>query len=201
VQQQIAIIGAGSVGRALATGLGSAGHGVTIGVRDPADPKHRDLAVAVTTVAEAVANASVVILAIPVDSLGSAIPTLGLRAGQVVVDATNAVAAPPPHGFDTVGDFVGSLLPPEVALVKAFNTIGAEHLAGGTFERPTFLPIAGDAVGTDLVGVLAADLGFDAADLGGRDAVALVEQHARLWIHLAFRRGWGRDFAWSVERR
>ena len=199
--QRIAIIGAGSVGTALATGLSRAGHEVVIGVRDPRDAKHGGLPVAATTVHTAATNADVIVLAVPADSLATVIPVLGLRAGHVVVDATNAVSTPLPQGFDSLGDFVGSLLPADVVLVKAFNTIGAEHLAGGTFDHPTFLPIAGDEPGTALVASLASDLGFGVADLGGRDAFALVEHHARLWIHLAFRRGWGRNFAWSVVRR
>lgn len=201
MQGRIAIIGAGSVGTALATGLSRAGHEVIIGVRAPDQPKYRELPVAATTLTAAITGADVVILAIPTDSLAPVVPALGLRAGQVVVDATNSVSTPIPAGFDTVGDVVGSLLPADVALVKAFNTVGAEHLVGGRYDHPTFLPIAGDDAGTTIVAALAADLGFDVADLGGRDAFALVENHARLWIHLAFRRGWGRDFVWTTVRR
>lgn len=197
----IAIIGAGSVGAALAGGLSAAGHDVVIGVREPDQAKYRDLPVAATTVATAVAETAVVVLAVPADSLSMVVPALDLGGGQVVVDATNAVSTPIPGGFDTVADFVASLLPPDVALVKAFNTVGAEHLAGGTFDHPTFLPIAGDDAGTEIVAQLGSELGFEVADLGGRDAFALVEHHARLWIHLAIRRGWGRNLAWSIVRR
>ncbi len=199
--QRIAIIGAGSVGTALATGLSTAGHQVVIGVREPDQAKYTDLPVPAMTLGTAVADATVVVLAIPADALATLVPALDFHSGQVVVDATNAVVTPIPDGFDTLADFVGSLLPAEVTLVKAFNTVGAEHLSGGSFDHPTFLPIAGDDAGTEIVAALATDLGFDVADLGGRDAFALVEHHARLWIHLAFRRGWGRSFAWSTVHR
>lgn len=199
--RHVAIIGAGSVGSALATGLGTAGHDVVIGVREPDQSRYRDLPHRVVAFVDAVAGAEVVVLAVPADALAAVVPALGLRAGQIVVDATNAVSTPVPGDFPTVGDFVGSLLPVDVALVKAFNTIGAEHLAGRTFDDPTFLPIAGDDAGTAVVAELGRDLGFDVADLGGRDAIGLLEHHARLWIHLAFRRGWGRDFAWTTVRR
>jgi predicted dinucleotide-binding enzyme len=201
MQQRIAVIGAGSVGSALAAGLTAAGHHVAIGVREPDQAKYSDLPGAATTISAAVSDATVVILAVPADSLETVVPALELRAGQVVVDATNAVVTPVPDGFVTLGDYVGSLLAADVALVKAFNTVGAEHLAGGTVGYPTFLPIAGDDPGTAIVADLAADLGFEVADLGGRDMFALVENHARLWIHLAFRRGWGRDFVWTTVRR
>ena len=48
---------------------------------------------------------------------------------------------------------------------------------------------------------LAAGLGFEVADLGDRGAFGLVEAHARLWIHLAFACGWGREFGFAVVRR
>ena len=201
MQVDIAVIGAGSVGAALATGLGAAGHHVVIGVRRPDQPKYRNLPVETATIDAAVAHATVVVLAVPAESLAEVVPSLGLHAGQVVVDATNAVFTPIPDGFDTLGDFVGSLLPDGVAFVKAFNTVGAEHLAGGSYEHRTFLPIAGDEAGTSIVAALGTDLGFDVADLGDRGAIALVESHARLWIHLAYRRGWGRSFVWSTIHR
>jgi predicted dinucleotide-binding enzyme len=201
MEQRIAIIGAGSVGTALATGLRAAGHDVVIGVREPDQPKHAGLEANVATIGAAVSDATVVILAVPADALAEVVPALDLRDGQVIVDATNAVFTPIPGDHMTLGDFVASLLPADVALVKAFNTVGAEHLAGGADGPPTFLPIAGDEAGTAIVSQLAEDLGFEVADLGGHDMFGLVEHHARLWIHLAIRRGWGRNFAWTAVRR
>jgi hypothetical protein len=199
----IAVIGAGPVGAALARGLAGAGHDVAVGVRSPDDPKHEAVRgdVPVRAIGEAVDRASVVVLAVPMDTLGELLRGLVLRPGHVVVDATNAVRHPVPAGFDTVGAYVASLLPGGVHLVKAFNTIGAEHLrtgrVGGT---AAFLPIAGDDEGRALVAGLARDLGFEVAELGGRDTIRLVEDFARLWIHLAFRCGWGRDFGFAVVR-
>ena len=203
MHQSIAIIGAGPVGRALSHGFTSAGHTVSSGVRQPADAKHDDIrqVVDVQTVAEAVDGANVVVLAVPADSLTSLVPSLRLTDSQVLVDATNAVFSPVPDGFDTVADCVASLIPTTVSMVKAFNTVGAEHLTGHNAALATFLPIAGDEPGIAVVAPLARDLGFEVADLGGRDAFELVEDHARLWIHLAIKRGWGRDFALSVVRR
>lgn len=203
MSKTIAIIGAGPVGRALASGLMSAGHAVSVGVREPSAPKHDDLRsiATVTTMGSAVESASVVVLAVPADSLGDVVPSLTLVPGQIVADATNAVFTPLPDGFETLGHYTGSLLPPGVGLVKAFNTVGAEHLSGGAFEQATFLPIAGDADATELVGSLAEDLGLEVADLGGRDEIGQVESHARLWIHLALKKGWGRNIAWTITRR
>jgi predicted dinucleotide-binding enzyme len=197
---KVAVIGAGSVGRALGTGLAAAGHEVVHGVREPADPRHEGLATA--TPAEAVAGAGVVILAVPAAAVLDLVPTLPLDAGQVLIDATNAVGAPVPGGAETMGDLVTSLAPEGVAVAKAFNTIGAEHLGDGRAERGgLFLPVAGDAEAVEVAAALATDLGFEAAPLGGRECFALVEAHARLWIHLAFACGWGRGFGFVVEHR
>lgn len=201
----LAIIGAGSVGRALGFGLAASGHAVSFGVRDPGDHRHTELApgskgeagapVEVTTPAEATAGADVVVLAVPASAVADVVPRLGLQAGQIVVDATNAVGRPVPEGMSTMSELVASLAPDGVAVVKAFNTIGAEHLGDGRFDQQrAFLPIAGPEEETAVVSALAADLGFEPVVLGGAEAVRLVEDHARLWIHLAFNCGWGRSF-------
>jgi predicted dinucleotide-binding enzyme len=199
--KRIAVIGGGAVGRALYSGLASASHDVVIGVRDPADSKHvTDPPVRLAAHSEAAAGAAVVILAVPVPALADVVPALGLSADQIVVDATNAVRIPVPDGHPTVGDHVASLLPTGVVLVKAFNTIGAEHLGTGRIDGvAAFLPIAGDEAGLVVVAELAADIGFDVAELGDRSAFGMVEDHARLWIHLAFARGWGRNFGFVVR--
>ncbi|MEZ5140536.1 MAG: NAD(P)-binding domain-containing protein [Acidimicrobiales bacterium] len=195
---RIAVIGAGSVGRALAGAFERTGHDVVVGVRDPDGAKHAGLTHERATPRAATAGAAVVVLAVPAPALAEAIPALGLAAGTVVLDATNAVGAPPPGGHATVGDLVASLVPEGVAVAKAFDTIGAEHLATGTVDGvPALLPVAGDEAATAVALELGAAIGFDAVVVGGREAFAMVEQHAALWIEL-MRRGWGRDFGFSV---
>ncbi|MFN6122165.1 MAG: NADPH-dependent F420 reductase [Actinomycetes bacterium] len=205
----IAIVGAGSVGRALGRGFAGAGHRVTYGVRDPGDPRHaalRDGGAGVASVADATAPADVVVLAVPADAVAAAIASMSLRAGSVLVDATNAVRTPVPDGHDTMGAFVAALVPGGVHVVKAFDTIGAEYLDGHRSAPPQpgagspFLPIAGDEAGLVVVERLATELGFDVAVLGDRTAFRIVEDHARLWIHLAFARGWGRSFHFEARR-
>jgi predicted dinucleotide-binding enzyme len=196
----IGIIGAGSVGRALGHGLTGAGHRILYGVRQPDDTRHSDLEGVVGV--EVAARPAIVLLTVPAAAVGDIVPSLALTAGQVLVDVTNAARAPVPDGFDTMGAYTASLVSPGVAVVKAFNTIGAEHLANGLVEgRPAFLPIAGDMTGVEVIVPLAEQLGFNPAMLGGREAFGLVEAHAALWIHLAFRCGWGRGFAFVAVGR
>ncbi|MBN2113612.1 MAG: NAD(P)-binding domain-containing protein [Acidimicrobiia bacterium] len=204
--KRIGIIGAGRVGTALARGLAAAGHEVSLGTARPDGESARAAvaaqpAITLASRARASRDAHVVVLAVPAAAVAATAAEIGPLPGVVVVDATNAVATAPPAPFTTQGAFVASLFP-DAAVVKAFNTIGAEHLEGGSFgsARPV-LPIAGDDAGRSVVAALAADLGFEVADLGGSEAVAIVENFASLWIWLAFRRGWGRDFAFAVIRR
>ena len=113
---RIAVIGAGSVGRSLATATERLGHDVAVGVRDPDDPRHADLA-ARATPADAVAGADLVVLAVPAAAVADALDGLALVPPAVVVDATNAIGGSPPDGFPTMGASTRSLVPPEVPLV------------------------------------------------------------------------------------
>lgn len=198
----VAVIGAGNVGSRLARGLARIGRRVLVGVRDPS--KAADLAaldgIEVRDPAGAASEASLIVLAVPAAALADTIAALGALDGKVLVDATNAVGVPVPGGHDTVAAHVASLAP-GAAVVKAFNTIGAEHLEDGSVAGvPAFLPVAGDDRGRPAVVELARAIGFDVADLGGSECVGMVEDAARLWIHLAFRAGWGRGFGFGVLR-
>lgn len=194
---EIAIIGAGSVGTALATAFRRVGHQVRVGLRDPDGPRHVDVE-GRTGMAEAVRGAQLVVLAVPASALGDLVPTLQLAPPTIVVDASNAVAGPAPGGAPTVGAFVRSAVPEAVPVVKAFNTIGAEHMVDGRVAgQRAFLPVAGDEAGLDTVVDLARTIGFDAVAVGGIDAIELVEHHARLWIQL-MREGMGRDFGFAL---
>jgi hypothetical protein len=196
---RIAVIGSGNVGAAIARGAVRAGREVVLGVRSAAKAEV-PAGVAVASPHEAVAGAGIVVLAVPVAALADVVPTLAVEPGTIVVDATNAVGAPVPGGHPTVAHHVAALAP-HARVVKAFNTVGAEHLDGTPVTgRPTFLPVAGDDGGRADIVELARQMGFDAVDLGGMDAVVHVEDHARLWIHVAIVRGLGRDWTFTIAR-
>src|SRR5439155_5611217 len=89
----IAIIGAGNVGGALAGSSVRAGHKVTLSAKDPAhaDAKAKETgARAVRSAADAVNAADVVILAVPYPAVDSVLDDLGETiAGKVLIDVTN----------------------------------------------------------------------------------------------------------------
>ena len=136
---RVAIIGAGSVGRAVGTGMVTAGHTVVFGVRNPGDQRYADLS-SVGTIGAAVDGADVLVLAVPADAVPVTVPTLGPRAGQVVIDATNAVRSAVPDGFATMGDLVASLVPSGVQVAKAFTCRMVPHRRARCSSRSPATP-------------------------------------------------------------
>jgi len=82
---RIAVIGAGNIGRTLGTKWAAGGHQVVYGVRSPAAPE-------TASIADTVATAEVVTLAVPGAAAKDVLATLGAAlAGKVVIDATNDI--------------------------------------------------------------------------------------------------------------
>jgi hypothetical protein len=129
---QIAIIGTGNVGRALATSLVRAGHDVTLAARD--GDKTRQVAsevgaTASDSVADAAQGADVVILAVPYAAEEALASLLRPVAGnKVIVDVANPLT-PDYSGVATAGgpsaaERLAELLP-DARVAKAFNTLFA----------------------------------------------------------------------------
>lgn len=199
----VTIVGAGTVGRALGTNLLAHGHRVRFAVRRPEDAAVPDGAT-VVAVSEAGEGADVVILAVPFGTLADVVPALGLAARTVLVDATNPFGAPTPEGYESGARWVESLAGDGVAVVKAFNVLGAEHMTDPPLSdgsRPV-LPVAGDdADARRRVADLAAELGFDAVEVGSLDAAGLMEEAARYWGLLAFAGGRTRNVVLVAHQR
>jgi 8-hydroxy-5-deazaflavin:NADPH oxidoreductase len=128
----IAIIGTGNVGRALATSLTRAGHRVTLTAKD--ETKTRAIAdelgtEAASTARDAVASSDVVIIAVPAPAARAVAEEIApFAAGKVVIDATNPLKADL-SGLATepgtsVAEGLASVLP-GASVVKAFNTLFA----------------------------------------------------------------------------
>ncbi|WP_268899062.1 NADPH-dependent F420 reductase [Haloarcula rubra] len=193
-RMRIGIVGTGSVGSALARGLSAANHDVVLGSRDPssASPDLRDRAdvVAVLDQRAAAAHGDVVVLAVPAGVVTDVASDLAdTLAGKTVVDTTNEY---PAAGEDRALALRVADVLPEAAVVKAFNTIGAERMTDPVVdgERATMF-VAGAE--TDVVERLAADLGFDVVVAGDLSTAGHLEHLARFWIHLSVARG--RDIA------
>jgi 8-hydroxy-5-deazaflavin:NADPH oxidoreductase len=207
---QISIIGAGNVGKALAQAFIRQGEKVYLGVPNP--DKYQTVATALGsaatlgTVAQAVAASDVVILAVPFAATESIARGVDDWQGKVLVDATNPLAsglAGLTVGTTTSGAEQIASWAPSAKVVKAFNTTGAENMANSTYLNGLpFMPVCGDdAQARAKVITLATLIGFDAIDMGSLSAARYLEPFAMTWIHMAFKQGLGRKFAFSVLRR
>jgi len=105
---QIAIIGSGNVGSALAMAWARVGHRIFLGVRNLESQKVLALvaggpSLSAHTPAEAVRNAEVVLIAIPPHALREVLDGLGDLKDKVLIDATNSVRTKA-GDFDNVAD-------------------------------------------------------------------------------------------------
>jgi hypothetical protein len=207
---QIAILGAGNVGLALARALTRRGSVVTLGVPEPAKYEGAVAALGplarLKPTAEAIAGAELVILAVPHAAVADIAGSRSDWGGRILVDATNPLA--PGLAGLTVGTTTSAaeqLASQAVGarVVKAFNTTGAENMADSAYAGGLpLMPVCGDdADARQRVLALATQLGFDAVDFGPLSAARYLEPFAMAWIHLAFRQGVGRRFAFSMLRR
>lgn len=201
----ITVVGAGAVGTNLATAFARAGHVVRFAARNPKSDKVRAAVDASSTtvvpLAEAGTGADFVVLAVPYAAVAETVTAIGDLGDAVLIDATNAIGVELPHGTESIVDVIAAANP-RVTVVKAFNTVGAEaNLHPQIGDERLFLPIAGDDGAVDRVRELASEIGFDAVVIGDRSAVVMLENFARLWVHLAFRVGMGREFGFVCLTR
>jgi 8-hydroxy-5-deazaflavin:NADPH oxidoreductase len=181
----IAVIGSGNIGGTIGAQWRKAGHDVTFTSRSPKPPE-------TLAIPEAIANAEVVLLAVP----GGAVPHLlaqhgAALDGRVVIDATNDVGGERLHHAEAYAHAPGA------RFARAFNTLGYELFAD---------PEIGGAVadlfwcGPDDAGVeaLIEDVGLRPVRVGDIDAIDVVDGAGRLWLTLVFRGGHPRRLAFKM---
>ncbi|MBI1356508.1 MAG: F420-dependent NADP oxidoreductase [Acidobacteria bacterium] len=209
---KIAIIGSGNVGAALGAHWAAAGRSVVFGVRNPAAEKAQ-AAVAkapgsrAATVAEAAAEAEVVVLTTPWgDATKEALDACGDLAGKIILDCTNPVN----QTFDglslglttSAGEQVQAWAP-QAKVVKIFNTTGSNNMENPDYggRGATMLYCGDDPVAKETAATLAAEIGFEPADVGPLTQSRFLEPLAMLWISMALRYGYGREIAFQLLRR
>jgi 8-hydroxy-5-deazaflavin:NADPH oxidoreductase len=176
---KVTLIGSGNMGSALATQISKAGHALVITGRN-AD-KAKELARATGAVFKdkaAADGADVVVVATAYPDAVAALRSAGDLNGKVIVDITNPLTA------DYMGLTIGHSTSaaeeiqkafPDAKVVKAFNTVFAQVIAGGPKLAGTTVPVyfAGDdAAAKETVKSLIQSTGFAAVDAGGlRNAI------------------------------
>lgn len=208
---RIAIIGAGNVGGRLGKRLAARGHHIIFGVRDPSAARVQGLleeigsSAAAASIGDAAAASMTIILAVPWDAAEEVVREAGDLVGKILVDTTNPIAA----GFELALGHTTSAAEriagwsDGARVVKAFNTLGAEHLEDPRFgsEALNMFICGDDSEAKAVVGGLAEELGFEVVDAGPLSSARLLEPLAMLWIRLAQAEGEGRDIAFKLLRR
>ncbi len=193
----ITIIGAGNIGSTLGKKWAAAGHAVTFGVRNPGERKHNDLAAIgrVASVADALAEAEVVLLSLPGGAVNDFAAEHGSKlAGKIVVDATNNPGSPVMNNLEALKKHAA-----HARLVRAFSTLGWENFANpkiGGVQVDLFY--CGNAAARPAVEQLIKEIGLRPVYLGELDAVNAVDGLTRVWFTLAFSQGRGRRIAFKL---
>jgi 8-hydroxy-5-deazaflavin:NADPH oxidoreductase len=180
---QIAILGVGRVGSTLGRLWHAAGHDVTFVARDAARP--RALAAELgeraraASVADAVAGAEVVLVAVPGPAVTDVLQTAGPLDGHVMIDAANSFG----QQQVTLRSLADAF--PQARWVRAFNSLSAGIMADDNRRKPPWVMfLSGDEEAKPVVAQLIRDAGFDPFDLGGIDDSRLQDPGSALWINI-----------------
>jgi len=209
---KVAILGTGAVGAALGARWAKAGHGVTFGSRQPQSEKVLQIvekcgsAAKACSPAQAVANAEAILLAVPWSVARQTLSELGDLRGRPVIDCTNPLL-PDLSGIElghstSAAEQIAAAAP-SARVVKAFNTASVKVMNDPQFadHRAAMFYCGDDAAAKAVVQKLIVDIGFEPVDAGPLASARYLEPLAMLYIHLAFKQGWGSNCAFKVMKR
>jgi NADPH-dependent F420 reductase len=203
----IAIIGSGNVGRALATSFTRAGHHVQITAQhaENAEAVANDTgAQSVESNRDAAANADVIVLAVPFANAEAVAKEIrDAVAGKPVIDVSNRMAygANGPtidNGPSNAERLAGWL--PEATVVKAFNTLFSTNQADPNVDGIQLdgFVAADDSGAKGTVLELVESIGLRPIDAGPLDRAQQLEQLAFLNIALNATNGWSWESGWRL---
>ncbi|WP_111431771.1 NAD(P)-binding domain-containing protein [Rhodobacteraceae bacterium DSL-40] len=202
---QIAIIGTGNIGSGLASVLGRTAHDVTAGDRSDGRTAAEKLTgegtrVSAAKIGGAVVDADVVILATPFGALKS-IAQKADFAGKTVIDVSNPVtedfsALSVGHTTSAAEEIAAAL--PGAVVVKALNTVFAEHYASGLGAggQPiqTFVASDDDAARAAVI-CLAGEIRLEGVDAGPLSNARYLEPLGFMNITFGYMSGRGTGIA------
>jgi NADPH-dependent F420 reductase len=203
----IAIIGAGNVGRALATSFTQAGHTVHLTAQHPehAQSVASDTgAHAADSNAAAAAGADVVVLAVPFASAQAVAAEIrDVVAGKPVVDVSNRMAfgaeGPTIDDGPSNAERLAAWLP-EAHVVKAFNTLFSSNQVDPNVDGIQLdgFVAADDPAAKTAVLELVDSIGLRSIDAGTLARAQQLEQLAFLNIALNATNGWSWQSGWRL---
>ncbi|MBV9793095.1 MAG: NAD(P)-binding domain-containing protein [Actinobacteria bacterium] len=191
---KIAVIGTGNIGGTLGAKWQAAGHEVTYGSRQAGGdgagaPQEGPGGAPLRSIGAAVADADVVVLAIPGQAVTSVVAEHGTALdGKVVVDAANRMGASHTDSQEAI-----RTCGPRVQYVRAFNIYGWENFAD---PRPgTTLFFAADPAAREAAEELITAVGLEPAYVGDADATGTVNGLMPVWFALVQQHGGERRVA------
>jgi hypothetical protein len=189
----IGIIGAGSLGTAMAERLGAVGHSIMFGGGESAKLAAERQSVAFGSNAEAAAFGAVVVLAVPFQSIDYALADAQPLQGRILWSCVNALKPDLSGlavGFDTSAAEEVSRHAPGARVVAAVppfaDAIAGRRLAYDRDLEPSVF-VCGDDVGAkEIVQRLVRDLGAHSVDAGPLRSARLVEPALMLLVTIAY---------------
>jgi predicted dinucleotide-binding enzyme len=161
----IAIIGTGNVGGALAAAWAQKGHQINLGVRDVHNFKGRELLSNINTqvfgILDAVEKSDIILISTPALTAIEVVKSLGNTSGKIIIDAMNIIMGKGPEGYNNTTD---ALLDNTQTrdIVKCFNTTGFNNMQNPNYGNTSIdMFVAGDSIkGKEIAIQLAKDAGF-----------------------------------------
>ena len=191
MKPKIAVVGKGNVGSAIGRGLERTGYEARRVGNDP------------QRIREVAAWGEVIILAVPYPAIDQVIREIGdAAAGKTLVDASNALT--PDFqlalGFTTSAAEELQKKAPSAKVVKAFNTVFAQHMATGQVKGTSLtLFVAGDNQDAKIqVLALGRDIGFGSVDAGPLKNARWLEALGYLNIQLGYMLKMGTEIGFKL---
>ena len=203
----IAIIGAGNVGTALATSLTRAGHQVVVSATRPrhtrSDPRRPAALKRRMTTSTPCEMQTSIVIAVPFVTAGVAVAAeiAPFVEGKVVIDVTNPIASDF-RGLATEGTSAAETfqeLLPGAKVVKAFNSMFASRMVEPDAAVDAYVA-ADDEEAKRQVLSLVNSLGFHSLDVGPLSFARYLEGMAFMNIALNASNGWSYSSAWKLEQ-
>ena len=204
---KLAIIGSGNVGSAVAKAAKGLGHDVIVADlegTESLEALRADLGVATTTSnPEAVAEADVVVLAVPFGVVETVAKGIADQIGdRIVIDITNPLKDDL-SGLQTDGTSGAELVQkqlPQAKVIKAFNTVFAGNQADATVDG---VQLDGFVAGDDPdakkhVIHLLEEIGYRPIDVGPLSTARYLEGMAFLNIALNAKNNWSWQSGWKL---
>src|SRR5579884_1278972 len=206
---RIAVLGTGPIGSILGRKWARAGHTVAFSVKDPSSERAQSLRaelgehILIGSPAEALAQADIVLLAVPGNVIEEIITTHAqLLDHKIIIDATNQLtkgqaASTRQWQAITILNSLSALQAnaPHAQVYRAFNLYGWE-----VFADPVYQGVQADLFycgptgeNQAIIEQLIAEIGLCPVSLGDLDQIEVVDNVLRLWASLAIFQDKGRN--------